>query len=67
MSKSKPQKSILKRIKITGRNKLIGRSINKGHFNAKDSGNKTRSKRKENVLSSVIKKTIKKALINIKK
>ncbi|MFC1700835.1 50S ribosomal protein L35 [Patescibacteria group bacterium] len=44
--KLKTNKALFKRIKITGNKKMLKRSANQGHFNAKDSGNKTRNKRK---------------------
>ena len=46
MSKTdKTNKSFLKRIKITGRGKIMKRPPHQNHFNAKDSGNQTRQKR----------------------
>lgn len=43
----KTNKSILKRLKVTGKKKLLRRPAHQDHFNAKDSGNKTRDKRRE--------------------
>jgi ribosomal protein L35 len=41
----KPNKSILKRIKITKTGKLIRRRTGQNHFNAKESGRSQRRKR----------------------
>lgn len=65
MPKLKTKKSLLKRIRMTSRGKIMRRSIHQSHFNAKESGNKTRSKRKINQISQVDKKRIKKILPNI--
>ncbi len=65
MTKIKTRKSLLKRLKITGRKKILRRAIHQGHFNAKESGNQTRKKRKANKLTSVNRKRIKKALPKI--
>jgi len=62
MTKLKTRKSLLKRIKITGRKKIMKRKINQGHFNAKESGNKTRGKRRDGQASSVDTKKFKKIL-----
>ncbi|HZZ99315.1 MAG TPA: hypothetical protein VFK07_01215 [Candidatus Paceibacterota bacterium] len=43
----KTKKALLKRIKISGKGKLIKRAPGQNHFNAKDSGNATRGKHKE--------------------
>lgn len=61
-NKLKTRKSLLKRIKITGRGKFMKRHTHQDHINAKDSGNKTRSKRKTIGVSSVQRKIIKKTL-----
>ncbi|MEK9148392.1 MAG: 50S ribosomal protein L35 [Patescibacteria group bacterium] len=42
---AKPNKSILKRIKITKTGKLIRRRAGQNHFNAKESGRSQRRKR----------------------
>jgi len=63
--KMKTRKALLKRIKITGRKKILTRPVHQGHFNAKDSGNKTRRKRKAERVSSINRKIIKKVLPNI--
>ena len=41
----KTNKSLSKRIKITGRNKILKRPPGQNHFNAKDSGQQSRIKR----------------------
>ncbi|MAF20664.1 MAG: 50S ribosomal protein L35 [Parcubacteria group bacterium] len=62
MTKLKTRKALLKRIKITKRKKIIHRPVHQGHFNAKESGSKTRAKRKGSQLASVNRKRIKKIL-----
>lgn len=42
----KTNKSLAKRIKITGTGKIMKRHPGQNHFNSKDSGNKTRAKHK---------------------
>ncbi len=61
----KTNKAMLKRIKITGRKKMLKRALHQSHFNAKESGNKTRQKRKTSEVSSVDKKRIKQIIPNI--
>lgn len=46
---AKTNKSLLKRIKITGSGKIMKRPPRQNHFNAKDSGNQTRQKRGDKV------------------
>ncbi len=41
----KTKKALMKRIKITSTGKIMKRPPGQNHFNAKDSGNGTRSKR----------------------
>ncbi len=65
MTKLKTRKALLKRIKITGKKKILKRALHQSHFNAKESGNKTRSKRKTNQVSSVDTKKFKKILRSI--
>ena len=65
MNKLKTRKALLKRIKVTGKNKILVRRVHQGHFNAKDSSNQTRKKRKLSKLLSVDSKKIKKILPNI--
>jgi len=42
---NKTNKSILKRLKITGNKKILRRKTKQNHFNAKETGQKTGSKR----------------------
>jgi large subunit ribosomal protein L35 len=65
MTKLKTRKALLKRIKITGRKKILRRKIRQRHFNAKESGNKTREKRKARELSPANSRKIKRMLPNI--
>lgn len=46
---AKTKKALLKRVKITGGNKIMKRPPHQNHFNAKDSGNQTRQKRGDKV------------------
>jgi ribosomal protein L35 len=46
MAKSgKTKKALLKRIKVTGTKKIMKRPPHQNHFNAKESGNRTRNKK----------------------
>ena len=54
----KTNKSITKRFKITKNKKVLFRPSHQDHFNAKDSGNITRRKRKTKILKGTIRKTI---------
>jgi len=65
MPKLKTRKALLKRIKITGGKKILRRKVHQGHFNAKDSGSKTRNKRNASSFLPVDIKTIKKVLPKI--
>jgi len=56
MAKLKTNKAIQSRLKVTGKKKLIRRSSNQSHFNAKTSGKQRRLKRR---VLSVNKKDIK--------
>lgn len=62
--KQKTNKTIHKRIKITGGKKLLRRKLNQSHFNAKESGHKTRKKRKESQVPPTNQKKIKRFLPN---
>ena len=46
MKKFKTKKAIMKRFKMTATGKIMRRQSNQNHFNAKESGKKTRLKRK---------------------
>ncbi len=65
MGKLKTRQALLKRIKITGRKKILKRIAGQTKFNAKESGNVTRRKRRTRHLSSANRKRIKKILPNI--
>ncbi len=65
MGKIKTKKALLKRIRVTSKGKIMRRSVRQGHFNAKESSNKTRGKRRINKISQVDKKRIKKILPSI--
>ncbi|MBU1176958.1 MAG: 50S ribosomal protein L35 [Patescibacteria group bacterium] len=65
MIKLKTNKALSKRIKVTGSGKILKRALHQSHFNAKESGNKTRRKRKTSEMSSVDIKKIKQILPNI--
>jgi len=65
MRKLKTNKALSKRIKITGKKKILKRALHQSHFNAKESGNKTRQKRKTSEISSADRKKIKQILPNI--
>ncbi|PIR41080.1 MAG: hypothetical protein COV31_02980 [Candidatus Yanofskybacteria bacterium CG10_big_fil_rev_8_21_14_0_10_46_23] len=45
MTKRKSNRSAQKRVKITGKNKLLHRPPRQNHFNARANGNETREKR----------------------
>lgn len=62
MTKIKTRKSIAKRFKLTKNNKVIKRKSGQGHFNAKESGNITRMKRRDVLVVGKIAKTIKEVL-----
>ncbi|MBU4030862.1 50S ribosomal protein L35 [Patescibacteria group bacterium] len=65
MTKFKTRKALLKRIKITGSGKFMKRPTHQDHLNSKESGNKTRSKRKATGVSSDNRKVIKEVFSNI--
>ncbi len=62
MTKLKTRKSISKRFKLTKNNKVVKRKAGQCHFNAKESGNITRMKRKDIVLTGKCAKSIRAAL-----
>ena len=63
MGKFKTKKALLKRIRITGTNKIMKRPPNQNHFNALDSGEETRNKKGEKLVPKEIIKSAK-ALIS---
>jgi len=60
--KQKTRKALTKRFKITGRGKILHRSVHQNHFNAKETGNQTRSKRGSSQLKKADTKHLKKQL-----
>ena len=62
MPKLKTRNLALKRIKITGRKKFLRRPVHQDHFNAKESGRKTRGKRKAKKLRGISGKKIRRML-----
>ncbi len=50
MPKLKTRKAVAKRVKITGCKKVIRRDVGQGHFNARENGKTTRSKRQDFVV-----------------
>lgn len=58
----KTKKALLKRIKVTGRGKLMHRRTRQGHFNAKESSTKTLHKRNKYSVSKIDEKAIKSSL-----
>ncbi len=58
MSKLKTNKSLTKRFKITKNKKVLFRPMHQDHFNAKDSGNETRHKRKKKNMRGALKNKI---------
>lgn len=59
MPKIKTHKATVKRFKITRNNKILHRKAGQDHFNARESGNVTRNKRRDTEISSTGVKTIK--------
>ncbi|MFH1509420.1 MAG: 50S ribosomal protein L35 [bacterium] len=62
MPKLKTHKATAKRIRLTAKKKLMQRYTHQDHFNARDTGNKTRKKRRDVVSSSTNVKKMKKSL-----
>lgn len=50
MPKIKTRKAVRKRVKITGRKKVMRRKAGQGHFNAREAGKNTRGKRRDAVV-----------------
>lgn len=55
----KPRKTIAKRIKVTSSGKLLKRKAGQDHFNSRESGNTTRSKRRDVSLSPAFVRSLK--------
>ncbi len=64
MSKMKTQKSIDKRFNLTKTGKMIKRKAGQDHFNAKESGDVTRSKRRDIKVDSSLAQNLKKRILN---
>ena len=47
MPKMKTPKSVVKKVRITKRRKVLRRTTGQNHFNAKESGAQTRAKRRD--------------------
>ena len=47
MPKLKTRKAAAKRVKITAKKKVLGRTAGQGHFNAREAGKTTRGKRRD--------------------
>ncbi len=62
MPKLKTRKAVSKRIKVTKTGKLKIRSGAQGHFNSRETGKKTRNKRKDKDMASANHKNIKKTI-----
>ncbi len=60
--KLKTKKAVSKRFKITATGKILHRPMGQDHFNAKESGKKTRAKRRWLELTGAEAKAIKKLL-----
>jgi len=58
MPKLKTQKFLSKRITITKKGKILKRMSGQNHFNSKEPGKITRKKRRDNELSPVFAKTV---------
>jgi len=60
--KLKNKKALKKRVKITGRKKILIRTGGQDHFNSRESGKITRNKRRDKEISDVNVKNVKKLL-----
>jgi ribosomal protein L35 len=56
MPKLKTRKSLSKRITLTKNNKVLARKSAQNHFLAKQSGDSRRSKRKDQIIDTSVKK-----------
>ncbi|MBI3115260.1 MAG: 50S ribosomal protein L35 [Candidatus Kerfeldbacteria bacterium] len=62
MAKLKTHKALRKRLHITGRHKLLRRQAGQDHFNARDTGKKTKNKRRDVTLSNTHRKAVQKLI-----
>jgi len=60
--KLKTKKLLKKRIKVTGKKKLLIRSGGQDHFNSRESGKVTKNKRRDKEISPANVKTVKQLL-----
>lgn len=63
MSKMKTQKSIAKRFSLTKTGKMIKRKAGQDHFNAKESGNITRNKRRDVRVDPTLAQNLRKRIV----
>jgi ribosomal protein L35 len=64
MPKMKTNKALVKKVSVSKNDKVLRRSTGQNHFNAKESGSKTRSKRSDKRLFKTDEKNVLKALVN---
>lgn len=64
MPKMKTRKALVKKITVSKNKKVQRRSTGQNHFNAKESGNKTRGKRSDKRLFKTDEKNVLRALVN---
>ena len=60
--KLKTKKALKKRVKVTGKKKILIRTGGQDHFNSRESGKVTRNKRRDKKLSNANVKNVKKLL-----
>lgn len=61
---AKTNKSLMKRIKITGTGKIMKRPPGQNHFNAKDSGTKGQHKHGDLIAPNEIQRKVKALILN---
>lgn len=64
MPKIKTNKALVKKVKVSKSGKVFRRSTGQNHFNAKEGGDVTRSKRNDKRLFKTDEKNVQKALVN---
>lgn len=62
MPKIKTRQAVAKRFKVTKNGKVIKRTAGQDHFNARESGNTKRAKRRDSSIAHVDAKNIKKMI-----
>ncbi len=62
MPKLKTRKSVAKKVKVTGTGKLKTRATGQNHYNSRNTGDQTRSKRQDNSVYPAVAKNIKASL-----